>query len=109
MPLDLADLVSNKATVVVPYGGGEVKVVYKPALITQKSLSEMDEGDDGHSVFLSAVITSWDVLDGRKKVPITKDALDKLPLPFLRTVVLGILRDRSDATGEAVGSSNGSS
>jgi hypothetical protein len=106
MPLDLANIASNKAHVTVPYGGSEVKVTYKPAVITSAMITESDKSDDGTIAFLISAISTWDVLNGKKKVPLNAEALQQLPIQFLRAVMLGILRDRGDEAGEAGSNSN---
>lgn len=108
MPLDLANIVNDTAAAVIPYGGSEVKVNYRPAKITTRAIEEMDVGDDGVTTFILEVVKSWDVLANKKKVPLTKTALGDLPIPFTRAIVLGILKDRGDNAGEAEGNSKGS-
>ena len=49
--------------------------------------------------FFIDVVTDWDVMHGRKKVPLTEAALKPLPLILLRAIFLAIMQEAG--SGEA--------
>lgn len=108
MGIDLSNLTIDKAATTVNFGGQSAKITYRPSLITQETLERLDEEDDGTLQFLSNTLIEWDVKSSGKKVPLNPKALRPLPLPFLRAVVLSIMRDRGDGVGEAEKPSAGS-
>lgn len=101
MPINLATAAVDEATTDVTYGGETSKVTYRPNVITQAALTEMDTKVDGNMEFLVKTVVSWDVmLAPKKKLPITVEALKTVPLGFVRAVILAILGDREDGVKE---------
>lgn len=100
--MDLEDFAQDKETLAVEYRGGVCNVTYRPSKVTYKAI-----GDANTSTvdYLSDVLVSWDLTKNKKKVPITPQSLEDLPMPFLRAVSLAIMRG-SASTGEAKANSS---
>jgi hypothetical protein len=101
MAIDLSNISVDKAVTTVAFGGQTAKITYRPTVITQETLDNLDSEDDGTIKFILACITDWDIKRGSKKVPLNVKELKTLPLPLLRGVALAILRDRGDGVGES--------
>ena len=100
MPIDLSSLVADHAVTTVTFGGSTAKIVYKPSYVTQESIEKLDSEEDGNIQFLVNAIISWDIMAGpKKKVPLTVDAIKKLPLSLVRSVTLSILGGKDDSEG----------
>lgn len=106
MGLDLAAVAINEATTTVDFMGQSARVTYKPSVITQEALENTSD-DDGFLKFFSEAVSSWDVTEGKKKVPIEPAALKKVPLVFLRAVFQSIMEDGGQGEAPAA-SSDGS-
>lgn len=104
MGLDLAALATNTHTITVDFMGQAARVTYKPAEVTTANVEEIDnakssEGADPFINFLCGVLTDWDVMIGKKKVPLTVAGLKPVPLALLRAVFLAIMQEAG--SGEA--------
>jgi len=104
--LDLAAVAINQATCSVDFMGQSAKIAYRPSVITQDAL-EKTGTDDGFMEFFVAVVSDWDVTEGRKKIPLTIPALKAIPLVLLRAIFQAIMEDGGQ--GEAPAASSGGS
>lgn len=102
MPISLAELASDTSTVTFTYRGSGGKLTYRPSLVTQETLDRLDQDDNGTTKFLIEVVSDWDLMIGpKKKVPITEDGINKLPLSLKRAVVQAILGDNGQGEAES--------
>lgn len=92
MPLDLAAVAINEATITVDFMGQSAKITYRPSVITQEALENTSD-DDGFMKFFCDAVSNWDVTHAKKKIPLTPAAIKKVPLVFLRAVFQGIMED----------------
>lgn len=106
MAFDLAAVAVNQASLTVDFMGQSAKIVYKPSVITQEALEKTTE-DDGFLSFFTECVATWDVTNGKKKVPLEIAALKAVPLVFLRAVFEAIMEDGGQ--GEAPATSKGGS
>lgn len=104
MPLDVANLAVNIATVVIPVDEETVVINYRPAKITTKRVAAVDptrtddDGVDEMSVFFAEIIDSWDIMKGGEPLPIEPAEIAALPLFMLRLIFKKIMEDVSDGT-----------
>lgn len=105
MPLTLAKIAANTATVTLAVGEDTATIVYFPGRVTEKaiavlnSFSSMDEtnlqaGFRAFNAELVKLIQSWDVLeDDGTMFPLDADRLSELPVTFRVQVLSAILGD----------------
>jgi hypothetical protein len=104
MPIHVTKVKEERRTVVATYGEEKATVEYsRNALSTrdwreirQRAANEVAEtAEDEFAVaVLSRILVKWDVmLDEKKAVPITKEALDELPPALLNAIIRAITAD----------------
>jgi hypothetical protein len=103
MPITIAQMASDAASVTFTYAGQEVNVTYSPSGLTEKVFADLatvaDSGQldiaaNTHALndVIVAVVTRWDVLnDDGSMYPITPLALATLPILFRAEVVKQVL------------------
>ncbi len=109
MPITLAKIASNTATVSFAYGTDSVNIVYYPGRVTEKSIAVLNSFDnmdakglaEGFATFnetLAHLIKSWDVFDDMEQTimfPLDPARLAELPVAFrvqVLSVILGDIR-----------------
>lgn len=112
MGLDISNLAGNTAEIEFDVLDETGHVTYRPNVITAERLERIDErqepGEPSPFIsFLVDVIEDWDVMRGSKKVPLTVEGLDSVPLPLLKLIYVAMMKDV--AAGEAGKASNGRS
>ena len=105
MPVTLAQLATNSATVTLSVGEDTVTIEYYPGRVTEKTLAAMNafaamDGtgiDAGFSRFneeLAKLLKSWDVLEEDGSMfPIDAHRLADLPISFRLEVLAAIMGD----------------
>ena len=95
MPITVAKMAANEASVTLSLGEDTISLVYYPNKLTAKTINQLDQGLDGLNQTLAEVIKSWDVLeeDEATMYPITPDALAVLGVPFLYQIAKAIVQD----------------
>ena len=102
MGFDLAALAGNNAVTTVDFLGQSAQVTYDPNILTQKRITNGEGGDDAFVILFAELVKAWDVTHAKKKVPLTIAALQGVPMPFLRTVFIHIMREAgSGESGKA--------
>lgn len=102
MGLDLTALATKTAKCDITYMGQTCTVTYRPSALTTELISALDTpsaDEDRFSKLLLDLITDWDVMKSKKKVPLTVAGLRPLPIVLLRAIYLGLLRETG--SGEA--------
>ena len=110
----LSEIFSERKTVSVPVGEGNLSVTYRPGAITPQlldqigSLAGIEEGGDDSMAMVNAfssvastavamvekAVVEWDLTDDNgNPYPLTTDALRQLPLQFLLTITKAINKD----------------
>lgn len=107
MGVKLSELLSDRRTIEVPFGGRTITVTYRLSERTPKATDELNPA--AHVVAeMIRLVVSWDIEDDKgKPVPITEKALQNVPTPVMRAIWNWIWADAG--LGEAGSSSNGSS
>lgn len=112
----LTDLVASSATVIVPFGGSSLLVVYRPDAITprfQKAAQAAQAAGDLDAALLvpiSTLIRSWDLTDDDgEPVGLDPNTLADVPAPVLLAVLTAIGADMAPNPTRGDDSSNGSS
>jgi hypothetical protein len=108
MGFDLNDIADDTASCVAYYGTHEIKVTFKPSLLTQAKLGSVQKSgkDDDFIMFLSECLVGWDVTSGKKKIPTTPEGISQLPVPVLKAVFYAVMTEAQDGLGEALKPSN---
>lgn len=92
MAVTLSALASDKVKTVIKYGDDTVTIYYRPMMVTDEKLSKIDS-DKEIEAWLLETIVSWDIKEtAKKKLPITKTGLSKLPRSLQRAIFAGLLR-----------------
>lgn len=112
MALKVSDLQGQPKDVIIPVGDEKLNVKYNPSKYTpeleDRMRVESAEGWQSMALvsFLHELLIDWDLMEtSSKKYPLTKEAMAKLPLTFLSSIVDGLQEDVSP--GEAQGNSEG--
>lgn len=94
MPISLAQMAANTATVTFQYAGCDVSVTYAPGLINDAAISALDAGFAERSAELAQLIKAWDVLDDSgNPYPIDADHLGSLDIKFKSALVRAMMGD----------------
>ncbi len=114
MSLTITALIKNTRTITVRISNVTecLTVVYKPGEITQRMLKDARAGDGIGALInqLCSIVQSWDLVDDDgKPLPLTQDALESLPVWFLREVIDALVGDVAVMTTEEKKSSGGTS
>jgi len=101
MPLNLADLRAKRRTVAVEWEGETINVEYRPQAVNpafESSLRNLVQNSSGKTeaeqwaVVLGAV-SGWDLVDGKKPLPVSTEVLSELPSSLLQKILVDILAD----------------
>jgi len=106
MPLTLAKITSNTATVTMTYGEDSVTMTYYPGRVTEKTIAQLQGYADVDparfaetarevNVLLASLIKSWDVLENDETTmfPLDPARLSELPFLFRAQVIVAIMQD----------------
>lgn len=106
MPVTLAKIASNTASVTLHVGEDTVTIVYYPGRVTEKAIatlnafgkmdtSRLEEDFSAFNHMLAHLIKSWDVLedDGETMFPLEAKRLAELPVGFRMGVINAIMSD----------------
>jgi hypothetical protein len=111
MPVSLAKIAANVASVSFSYEGDSITIAYYPGRITAKVLIDLqasrtraqEDIQDGMTlltVTLCSIMKSWDVYEDVEQtvmLPLEPERMEELPLPFINAVGGAIM---GDMTGE---------
>jgi hypothetical protein len=107
----ISDLVADKSTVEVNFGGTVLTVSYNMSLLTRERTIFTNDESIVH--FLTDLITDWDLTEMRTNgktapkevpVPITEASLNKIPTPIIFAIYRAIM-GADISLGEANGNS----
>lgn len=91
MPLKLSDALGKDVPLAIAFPGGTANIKFNPGKITKGFLSQLDEIEEIE--FFGPVITEWDMVDDDGVViPFTAEALEVVPIPIRRHILMSILR-----------------
>jgi hypothetical protein len=101
MGFDLSDLITNTRTITVHSAlfGVDVTVTYAPAEYSNKAyalyktLVQQGEITEAFAKVLCKLIRDWDITRDGKKLPVTQDAIDTLPVRLVGEIWSGIMDD----------------
>lgn len=98
MPITIDQLVVNEKPVKLSVGNETLTVIYRPGEQTIDNINKFvaSEDIDGLTTYLSNLLVSWDLYDGKKKVGTDKESLARLPLLFIKRVNKAIAEDADD-------------
>lgn len=100
MPVDIKDLVKGEKTLDLSYNGHNFQVTYRMGWWTPEAtarhtkLAEETSSDNAFLVRFLDTVVDWDVTDGKVKLAITRDGLEKLTWNFLVHIWNAIAADR---------------
>jgi hypothetical protein len=95
MGFDIDSLVGKSVETTVHFAGEEAVVHYDPNVLTKTRVAAAEKGDEDFLTFFVALVQDWDVTQGGTKVALKVEALEPLPIAFLRAVFVHILRESS--------------
>jgi len=111
MPLTLNQIAANVASVSVPFGENSLNVEYYPALVTERTIAQLQGFSNGAKTsdgvlqafsslndILSKLIKKWDFFENEamtQMVPITPERLSELPISIRVRILSSIVRDIS--------------
>lgn len=106
MPIQIKDLSKGIRSVKVEYQGESCMIQYRAGANTAAAAIEMQERIDNEEVGLTEalverlveLIEEWDLMDGDKVAPITKEVLASLPMSFLTEILRAINEEQSPQT-----------
>jgi hypothetical protein len=114
--MQLSELQADQRTISVPTSAGELKVTYRPSVLTPRFELEMRrqsrearESDDDEkavrvlSELLVRLLADWDLYDGEEKYPLEPERMMDLPSTFILNTLDAIQEDASE--GKAAGNS----
>jgi hypothetical protein len=84
-----------------------LNVTYDPSVMTPNTEVSLRKTEENASVIvgmLLKMILKWDLMDGKKVVPLTEEALMDLPFEVLGLVITGIskhVQEKAEAEGKA--------
>lgn len=108
MALDLNAIATQNRGLKVDFMGHNATVLYNPSALTAEAIAKSKTGDAAFSEFFCELVKDWDVKRGTKKVPLNQKGLEGVPVPLLKAIFTGILRDGTAAdTDEGKVSSDG--
>lgn len=109
MPVSLAKIAANTATVKFLWGEDDVNIVYRPGLVTEKIFTTLNHlNEDGATDeealagfgslndILARLIVSWDVYEDAEQsvmFPIVASRLAELPIMFRGRIIKEIVSD----------------
>lgn len=108
--MQLADLHADQRTIAVPTAAGELKVTYRPSVVTprfelnmSRKLKDATQAETAEAICeaLAKVLTDWDLYNGDDVVPITTDAMLDLPGRAMMAILRAIQEDASQGEAEA--------
>ena len=95
MPINLTAVMANTKTIQFEYEGQTMPLTYKPATLTAKFLSDLQDGQTANALSegFCELVTDWDLRNGTKKLDITPENVASLPIQMLRQMIQGIVAD----------------
>ncbi len=106
--IDLTDLIAEKRELIVKFPSGSLKVHYRPSVLTpeyfNKLQTQMDDASNSEKQEISIqnicnIVVSWDLADNGVPVPITAEALSKIPQVILTAVFNEVEKDQGKLSG----------
>lgn len=103
MPIQIKDLAQGARSVRVEYNGDSLNFQYRSGANTAQAAIEMQERmaeEDANQTEvlverLAELVASWDLMDGDKPVPVTKQTLLGLPIPLISAMLQAVADDQS--------------
>lgn len=104
MPITLAEMTADVATVTFEWGENEVNVTYHPGKVTEQLFTQLGalenltganvkQAMEDFNATLADIVSSWDVLEGKTMFPIDPKRFPALPLMFRMRVASSIVND----------------
>lgn len=100
MAINLSNVLANKATKTIEYGGESCEIVYRPGMVTQERLDSVNN-DAEIVTYVTEVLVSWDIRNGTKKLPISEASLNKLPFDLVTLIFRSIISAGGEVAPEA--------
>lgn len=88
--MQLADLLSEKVSLEIPFSSGALTVEFNPHAFTEPFIETMDERTLNET--LCALLTGWSLMDGDAPVPLAPETLRSLPL-VVKAKISDAIRD----------------
>lgn len=108
MALDLNSLAAKTATTVVEFMGQSTTVTFNPTVLTAANITKAQSGgDDAFVEVFTELVKDWDVKRGTKKVPLTKNGLNSVPIPLLKAIFRSTAQSNGGSEEEGKNSSAG--
>lgn len=114
MPINLAQIAADRATIQVEFGGETSKITIRPSIVTPARISAarasaQDGGDDLADTvgFLVEVIESWDVVDGDQPVPVSAEVISQMRLDLVQALTKAIISYVGEVFAEGEGGPSG--
>lgn len=99
--MELKDVLKKERTIAIKFQDENLTVTYRVNSITPEFLSGLDN-TTSHEVAVGHItrrIVSWDLTEDGKMIPLTREAVSKLPTNLLWTILGGLVDDASQAPG----------
>ena len=96
MPITLAKMAANTASITFNIGADTVTVVYYPGRVSDSAIAKMDASADEFNQTLASLIQSWDIYedtDQTQLLPIDADHLSALGRSYRMQIARAIVRD----------------
>lgn len=101
MGFDLADLIANTRTITVHSDlfGVDFEVTYAPAEYSNKAygmyrtLVQQGEITEAFANVLTKMVKDWDIRQNGKKLPVSRETLDQLPIRMVGEIWSAIMDD----------------
>lgn len=94
MPVTLAQIAARQASASFSWEGETVTVTYRPGLVTDALMAQLDAGSSERNDGIASLLMSWDVLaDDGSMYPFDADSLAHLDKEFKDTVMFAMLND----------------
>lgn len=92
MAINLSTLAGKLARIEVPFMGQTCKVTYDPMVLTQERINAIKTDAEFADMFCD-LVKSWDVMKGNKKVPLTKNGVNSVPMILVKAIYAAIQVD----------------
>lgn len=93
MAFDIDSLVGKRVETTFEFAGESMTVWYDPTVVTKDRIVNADSNDENFTKVFCDLIVDWEVTQGGTKVPIKTDAIDRLPITFLRALFFHIVTE----------------
>lgn len=93
--MDINSIRNDRAKGKVEFMGEEVRFTYRPAMVTTANWRILATGGDENEVaeLFAQIISSWNMTDDGRELPVTVENIKKLPLQLFRAIGRLIVND----------------